>query len=160
MKLYKFCWEFTNWCVGYPIHGSKSSLFAEMDFFLVCTYVGCVCSRSVLIIYLSDLSSCLVCKPFCLHYLQYYSHNTPPLTIPSSPIFSSFLPPLIPPPLPPPPNVLHSPCWPSHSIPLSSFPLPLCLNGFMVYTWLRAIATYLWLWLHLIAWVIGMEVFN
>ena len=151
----KVCWEFTNWCVGYPIQGSKSSLFAEMDFFLVCTYVGCVCLGSVLIIYLSDLSSCLVCKHLCLHYLQYYSHNTPPPTIPSSPIFSSF--PLFPPPSP---TFLHSPCWRSHSIPLSSFPLPLCLNGFMVYTWLRAIATYLWLWLHLIAWIIGMEVFD
>ena len=66
---------------------------ALLDFFLVCTYMGCVCLGSVLIIYLSDLSSCLVCKPFCLHYLQYHSHNTPPLIIPSSPIFSSFLPP-------------------------------------------------------------------
>ena len=76
--------------VIYPIQGSKSSLFAEMDFFLVCTYVGCVCLGSVLIIYLSDFSSCLVCKPLCLHYLQYYSPSHHPFIPHPSPPPSSF----------------------------------------------------------------------
>ena len=80
--------------MGYPIQGSKSSLFAEMDFFLVCTYVGCVCLGSVLIIYLSDLSSCHVCKPLCLHYLHILLPQHAPSHHPLTPIFSSLPSPL------------------------------------------------------------------
>ena len=102
--------------MGYPIQGSKSSLFAEMDFFLVCTYVGFVCLGSVLIIYLSDLSSCRVCKPLCLHYLQYITPTTHPLSPSPHPhLFLSSLPP------PPPFFILHANALTPFSFPPSLF---------------------------------------
>ena len=121
--------------------------------FLVCTYVGCVCLGSVSLFTLVIYHLVL----FANHCVS-ITYNSTPTTHPLSPsLHPQFFSSLPPSPLP---HLFHSPCWPSHSIPFSSFPLPLCLNGFMVYTRLRAIATYLWLWHHLIAWIIGMEVFN